>query len=422
MPAEDRKYNHRGAKHAKSVEALVRRDTKAMMELALCDHTPPEMLVILSQAPENDIRAAVAGNPSTPSAVDRSLANDEDPTVRAALATRLAALLPDMHTAEQQKFAARATRILTSLAHDTDIAVRRILSEEICRLDGIPKDLVKKLAQDVDDLVAVPVCQYSPLLDDDDLISLVASRGTGLALAAIARREGLGADVSAILVDTGDIDAIGALLDNKSAQIRENTLDLIVGQADGVTSWHEPLCARPEITSSLAMKLAEFVATSLVEQLAARQDLDDETTARLSRQVGEALARNPAPKPRDDTMVDVPSETDIRTAIEARREAQLIRLIAARANVGSNVIRRILATRTPKPIVALAWKSGLTMRTAEMLQRYPGFVPDKRVISCGDDELFPMTETDMEWQLATYGMGGQDGGTAPDIEDGSLKS
>lgn len=409
MPAEEREKKFTAAEHAASVEALVRRDTKAMLDLARGGATPPEMLVILSQAHQSTIRAAVAANPSTPSAVNRALVNDEDPQVRAALATRLAALLPDIRSAERGKLAARATRILSLLVDDTNISVRRILSEEICRLEGVPKDLVIKLAKDIDDLVAVPVCRYSPVLDDDDLIDLVASRGTPAALAAIARREGLGANVSASLVATGDIDAIGALLGNKSAQIRENTLDTIVERADGVTSWHEALCERPEITSSLAMKLAAFVATSLIEQLAARRDLDAETVAQLHQRVAEEVARGLTPAPRDDAVVDVPTEQDIRAAIEKRRESQLIRLIAARAGVGSSVIRRIFSARIPKAIIAMAWKTGLTMRTAEMLQRYPGFVPDRRVIRCGDDELFPMKETDMEWQLATYGMGTPDG-------------
>lgn len=409
MVAKKQIADHPGADHASSVKALEQRNAETMLQMALDSTTPPEMLVFLSQAKACNVRAAVAGNPSAPAAIDLTLANDADPLVRAALTRRFSAQMPELSRADAQKFADRAERILLRLADDTNLAVRRILSEEVCRLEGIPKPLILKLAQDIDDLVAVPVCQFSPILSDEDLIDLVASRGSSAARKAIASREGLGAEVSDTLVGTGDIDAIGALLRNKSAHIRETTLDVIVEQAEEVTSWHEALCDRPEITSSLALKLSSFVATSLIEQLAARQDLDADTVARLSTTVTRALADEAAGAAPDDTMVDVPSEQDICAAIGKRRESLLIRLIAARARTGSSVIRRIFAARIPKAIVALAWKTGLTMKTAEMLQRYPGTIADKRILKCGDDGHFPMNETDMEWQLATYGLGSDDG-------------
>jgi len=404
MPIEKHKSAAAAASHVSSVRALEQGDAETMLHMALDSATPPEMLVFLSQAQDRNIRTAVAGNPSAPAAIDLTLAEDADPMVRAALTTRFTAQMPELSNEDAQKFADRAGRILLRLADDTDIAVRRILSEEICRLEGIPKQVILKLAGDIDDLVAVPVCQFSPILSDEDLIGLVSSRGSPAARKAIARREGLGAEVSATLVDTGDIDAIGALLNNKSAHIRETTLDAIVERAEGVPSWHEALCGRPEITSSLAIKLAAFVATALIGQLAARQDLDAETVAYLTTAVTEALARDDAASAQDDTMVDVPSEQDICAAIEKRRESLLVRLIAARARTGSSVVRRILAARIPKAIIALAWKTGLTMKTAERLQRYPATIPEKRIIKCSDDGRYPLNETDMEWQLATYGL------------------
>jgi len=413
MPIKKHKTGDAGETQASSIKALEQGDAGAMLQLALDSSTPPEMLVFLSQAQERNIRAAVAGNTSAPAAIDSTLANDADPLVRAALTTRFSAQMPELSGEEAQKFADRAGHILLRLADDTNIAVRRILSEEICRLDGVPKDVIVKLAQDVDDLVAVPVCQFSPILSDEDLIDLVASQGSPAARKAIASREGLGADVSAKLVETGDHDAIGALLGNTSAHIRETTLDAIIGQADGITAWHGPLCGRPEITPALAIRLATFVASSLIEQLAARQDLDAETVSHLKASVSKALAEDAAVPP-DDSMVDVPSEQDICNAIEKRRESLLIRQLAARARTGSSVIRRIFAARLPKAVIALAWKTGLTMNTAEMLQRYPGNIPGKRIMKSSDDGHFPMNETDMEWQLATYGLGALDDETSPE--------
>jgi uncharacterized protein (DUF2336 family) len=40
-------------------------------------------------------------------------------------------------------------------------------------LDNVPKPIVSLLAKDVDDLVASPVLEFSPLLSDAELVQIV---------------------------------------------------------------------------------------------------------------------------------------------------------------------------------------------------------------------------------------------------------
>ena len=54
------------------------------------------------------------------------------------------------------------------------------------------------------------------------------------------------------------------LLANPSAQVREETLDLIVQRAPGRPRWHAPLVERPTLPARLAAKIAAFVADALL--------------------------------------------------------------------------------------------------------------------------------------------------------------
>lgn len=388
------------------LQSTLKGDHKSLLKSALDNRTPPEDLVLLSQTNDQQIRTAVASNASSPAAIDIVMAEDDDPIVRAAIAMRFASLLPDVAADERDRFAERAHRVMSVLAIDSAASVRRILSEEICHLSSVPKNVVMTLAADVDALVAVPVCEFSPVLEDADLIELVATHGAAgdpsAALSAIARRHGLAADVADCLVATGNVVAIEALLCNRNAQIRESALDHIVERAPDEESWHPPLCSHPKISSSLALKLARFVANRFIEQLSAREDLDQTTIAQLNQRLAARLSNSPSSEATSQTP-EPPTEFQILGAIGERRQSEVIRMLAERANVDTSTIKRIMATHEPKVIVALAWKTGLSIETAELLQSFPGDVHEKRLIKSSGFG-FPISDNDMEWQLATFGI------------------
>lgn len=402
MPPDSERRSDSVTYRADAIEILERRDHEAMLDLASDPHTPPEMLVFLSQSESGAIRAAVAANSSSPSAIGDVLANDGDAAVRMALGRRISALLPELVSRENSRLATRAEAVLSRLVHDTDAMVRRVLADSLCRLDCAPKELVLTLARDVETLVAVPICELSPLLDDDDLIALISSPGTPSALAAIARRDGLGADVSDSLVGTGDIEAIGALLENATAQIREATIERIVELAAPVEAWHEALCARQELTGPLALKIAGFVAERYISQLAEREDLADTCKTELQQMVNAALSGKPA-RP-DEEFLAVPTAEEISAALASGHESRLYTLIAARGHLSSSLVRRIFQTRQPKAIVALVFQVGLPMELAERLQRFPGLIAEADILRARTGGEYPMSEKDINWQLAAFGI------------------
>src|SRR5262249_16147169 len=117
--------------------------------------------------------------------------------------------------------------------------------------------------------------------------------------------DGVGERIADAIVATGRDGAVAALLANRSAQIREETLDLIVERAPAQPSWHAPLVERPVLPVRAARKISSFIAEALPEVLERRPDRAAEPRAAGAGAVRQrrapapdaAPAAKPEPKP-----------------------------------------------------------------------------------------------------------------------------
>ncbi|MHA1524699.1 MAG: DUF2336 domain-containing protein [Alphaproteobacteria bacterium] len=397
-----------------AVSSLARRDEDGMLGLAGNLQTPPEMLFLLSQMNSPQIRTLVAENSSTPAAADDVLIGDPNPEIRQALVRKISRLLPEISPSETSKLGQNAIKILAALARDSDVIVRRALSAQICRLEGLPKDAIVALAKDVDALVAVPIFEFSPVLDDTDIIALANGDINPLCLAAIARREHVSEPLSDCLLHSGDTTAVAALLRNQTAHIRETTLDSIVEEARHIDSWRQPLVERAELSEALALKLASFVSDALVGQLAKRNDLSAALTRQLQEQVAKSAAKTiTEPLAPAKAMVKRTAfVVELESAIDQRHEAAIMSLLATRADIGVMAVRRIFATRIPKAIIALAWRAELPASLADRLQEFPGRILEARRLLPTENGEFPMTDEEIGWHLNALGVGERKAATA----------
>ena len=55
--------------------------------------------------------------------------------------------------------------------------------------------------------------------------------------------------------------------------------------------------------------------------------------------------------------------------------------------------------RSAKGVVALVWHCGFTMRLASQLQMRVAGIPPQQVLRARNGVEFPITETDMKWQI-----------------------
>jgi uncharacterized protein (DUF2336 family) len=390
-------------------------DADARAELAARRDVAPEVLYFLANEGEAGARKAVAANPVTPAHANRRLADDADEQVRAELARKIGRILPALSKQESQRAQALTLETLEKLASDQLPRVRQILSEEIKALDCVPKNIVKRLARDVEK-VAAPVLEFSPLLSDADLIDIITTAHANHAMKAIARRRPLSEDVSEAVAAAMDVPAVAALLENADARIREQTLEKIADKAQDIIDWHRPLVFRNDLSQRAIRRIAGFVGTALIEKLATRNNLDEETRRHLARAMQTRLVQveehDKVAVASSKALADVErrykngklDDDFVERAAEAGRRDVVTLSLALLADVPEETAKRIIAAQSAKPATALVWHAGLSMRTAFKVQSFVLRLPASELMPARDGIGFPMGENEMRWHLSYFGV------------------
>ena len=253
--------------------------------LAAGARTEAHVLTDLIDDPSVTVRAALALNTASPASVTTDWRTIATNGCAILLARKLAALMPTLSAPDQARLSQETWQTLKALVADETARVRAVIAEAVKELPDAPRDLIRRLAQDTNTSVCEPVIRLSPLLATEDLVALVAmAPGAGTVL-AVARRGDLEPSVSDAIAATADVAAIRALLANRSAQIREATLDALVARSVDHPDWHEPLVRRPSLPARAALMLCEIVATHLLAELAVRADLPRALAEELRRRV-----------------------------------------------------------------------------------------------------------------------------------------
>jgi uncharacterized protein (DUF2336 family) len=333
--------------------------------------------------------------------------------VRILLARKLAPLAPNLSVADQTELQRATWDTLTALVADEAVHVRITIADAMKDMPAAPRELILRLANDVALSVSEPVIRLSPLLTNDDLLALLAnapSPGTAL---AVARRSRLSETVSDAIATSADDSAIGALLANPSAQIREATLDALVARSVEHTDWHEPLVRRPSLPPRTARILSEIVATHLLEVLATRADLAPALAEDLRRRLVARLqsaAKRPQdrPEPTPDQMLATAlalaahgklAEEVVLGAARRGEARYATALLAVAAGMSVAVVDRAASLRSAKGLVSLAWKAGFTMRSAVALQGLLARLAPDAILGDSQGGDFPLGVEEMRWQL-----------------------
>jgi uncharacterized protein (DUF2336 family) len=396
---------------AEVLAILEERTQAAQHELARQDDAGDDVLAYLAAHGGPATRRAVAVNRAAPARANQLLSEDEDDEVRAELGRKIARLMPDLAQQEALELRAHAILLIEKLAQDQAPRVRAILAEEIKRLDCVPKSVIDVLARDVEEIVAAPILEYSPLLSDADLIEIIAGAKAEHALTAIARRMPLAASVSDAVVATLDVSAVATLLANPKAEIRHQTLEKLVETARDVAVWHEPLVLRSDLSARTICRLASFIGSALLETLARRNELDEETQLLLDRRLRVRLQqfdRVPAARARHTIELALQSGClngeFIEAAAKAGNKEAVIMALAALAKAPPETVRRIFDSHAAKAVVALVWKAGLSMRAAFAIQSFVMKLKVEERLAARGGWDFPLSKEEMLWQLDYFGL------------------
>lgn len=407
-------------------------DSAVRRQLAQSSAVRPELLYYLAADRAPEVRQAIAANPETPRQADLLLAADAEAGIRSTLAGKIARLAPDLPPDQLSQIEQMTVTCLETLARDQATEIREILAEALKDLPNAPHAVINRLARDVELSLCGPVLQHSPILTDDDLLDIITSGPVAGALSAIASRRTVSASLADAIARSEDEGAVAALLGNESAQIREETLDRILDDAPRHQPWHGPLVRRPKLPPRAVERLASFVADNLLKVLQERPDLDPGVAHKLAETVRGRVARltgSDLPK-RGGGLVDFGDHADhegehhenpfdkakrlakdgklgeklIEGALVEGDRSFVLAALAVLAEISPTIVDRIIASRASRPVTALVWRAGLSMRFARQAQLRLAQIPPKSTLNARDGVDFPLSEEEMRWQLEFFGI------------------
>lgn len=251
--------------------------------------------------------------------------------------------------------------------------VRQGLSRRLGSADWLPRDLVRALANDDID-IARPVISASPLLQDDDLIELLAKASTDHRL-QVALRPGLGQAVSEVILKGQEPLLMTALASNVHAQLPIDGMSRLVAASEKISALRVPLSRHPQLDETLAVRLYQWVGDTLRDQLCARYPKHAD---RLKQAV-------------NDT-VDELQENHIATRMEAaghltplylmrllreRQRGLFMRCLSLMAGIQVNEIEHLLAKPSARPFYLVCLAAGIEREVfPTLLQALRGIDPN----------------------------------------------
>ena len=395
--------------YAEAKKLAKHKDIDVRLKLAQRKDMVPEILYFLAEDPSPDVRLAIAKNTNSPHQADLLLSQDGDDDVRSGLAEKIAKLVPGLSSDELDKVREATHEVVIQLARDEATRVRKILSETLKDVANAPAKIINSLARDVELVVCAPVLEHSPVLSEDDLLEIIQSKPVEGAISAISARKNISEGITDAIYDSNDTNAIGAMLANSSAQIKEDTLDAIIDRAETIEQWHSPLVDRPKLSKTAVLRLADFVSDNLLDRLEGRADLSPEVAKAVRKEFSrrmeiaedaESNAEIVSPEERasdlhvkgklnDGALSDACHSGDVDFVKKA---------LVLKSKLGYATVDEILSMVSAKSVIALCWKAGFDIKTAVLVQKRIARIPPSEVQGSTSGG-YPYTDDEMDWQL-----------------------
>ena len=399
-------------RYEKEKEIAQSGNVRKRLVLAKDPRTHQEILFYLAKEdPDPAIRLAVARNISTPLHASPLIAGDGDHDVRLALARRLVMLLPALSKETHSQLYAFAVQAFATLALDEVLKIRLALSSTLKDHAMAPPAVVGQLAKDVEREVSEPILRYCVVLSDEVLMDILHSHPARWAVQAIAGRGKVSGLISQAVSDADDRPAGKILLRNNGAEVGEALLLDIVQRARAYTEWQGPIAIRKSLPQSVARVLAEFADASVRDILLQRQDFDQATIDEISDVMKRRLAFAGAAVSGETSIdrvrrlmkKDMLTEDVIADALGMGDKDFVTAALASKAQASADTVASVLRMRKAKPVVALCWKAGLSMRFALRVQQEMAQVPASELLYPRDGTDYPMTTDELRWQLEFLG-------------------
>lgn len=173
-----------------------------------------------------------------------------------------------------------ALDILRLLTRDMEIKVRKVLSEKLKTSSTVPRDIASKLANDVLE-VSLPILEFSPALNDEDIISVIRSAHQVAKLLAITKRKQASQVISAELINTKNEDVVVSLFSNKTAHISQGSMEFAVSTFKNKGAVIDALVNRGGLQPQIVEKILNTVSAEIRVELVNKYKINNKAANSL---------------------------------------------------------------------------------------------------------------------------------------------
>lgn len=198
---------------------------------------------------------------------------------RTAMAAKLGGQLTHGKLSKEERTIAED--IFRLMVKDAEVRVRKALADSLKESPLVPHDIALSLATDVNE-VSIPVIESSIVLSDEDLISIIESRGAP-EQNAVARRIYVSESVSDALIATENEEVIATLIANDGADISVPSMEVVLDRYGENEKIHRPMVQRGNLPVEVSERLVNLVSEQLREHLVTHQELPDDIASDLIR-------------------------------------------------------------------------------------------------------------------------------------------
>lgn len=208
------------------------------------------------------------------------LQEKSSPQARAEVAAKVGATLSSEGLKEHELQLAHD--IIRAMLRDVSVEVRQALSENLRDAPQLPREMALQMARDVDS-VALPILQFSTVLQDDDLV-LIINGGSDAKQKAIAGRDTVSTSVADALVHHGSESVLATLVANRGADLNELQMRRVLNKFPDSEAVQDGLVHRDQLPLLIAERLVGVVSDTLRDYLIGRHELKPETVADIIMQ------------------------------------------------------------------------------------------------------------------------------------------
>ena len=176
--------------------------------------------------------------------------------------------------------------IVGALLHEIEVEIRCQLAQRLAQSELAPPGLVEMMAND-EIMVAAPLLDECPVLDDAMLIAIIEARTRQHRL-AIAGRKHIGPLVTETLAIHGEDDVVLALVRNPDARLSALAASYLLERSKQLETLHAPLLQRADLPAPLANRMFWWVSSALRRQILKHFPIDEKS---LDETIRKAVVR-----------------------------------------------------------------------------------------------------------------------------------